>query len=381
MNRESGTAGRVTEFDGLRGLLAWTVVICHLLLVSGEYDPLVRRFPALGEVPESAVDVFILLSGFAITHLLMLRPTMRSYFIRRACRIVPAYYVALFAGILLNGTLEANLRRLPSGSIGAGYIQICELGYRRLWLDAPLHVLLLHGLVPATLAPALPYTLLGVAWSLSLEFQFYAVAPAIFALYRHWRGTLVLVGTAVLISTLFASAIMTYFSSAFLLAKASFFFVGGLGYFALDERFSRAKAWVLCLLPGIALTSLWWQGTGRVLEAIVPSLVWSVIVVAIRFKRFKVLRASLNSRSLQFLGRCSYSTYLFHAPVVFILQAAIWRWASPSSTPVLLLWTTITGIPAILLVSWLAWKGIERPFQRLGRLYSATTPTALGFAK
>ena len=57
----------------------------------------------------------MILSGFAITHVLMMRPTARNFFFRRACRIIPAYDVALTAGILLNGTLADNLRRLPAG--------------------------------------------------------------------------------------------------------------------------------------------------------------------------------------------------------------------------------------------------------------------------
>src|SRR3954468_453326 len=130
----SGRAeARVTELDGLRGVLAWTVVVSHILLVSGFYDPLVRRFPMLGDVPESAVDVFMILSGFAITHVLMMRPRLDTYFFRRACRIVPTYYVALLLGILLNDTAADNLRRLPAGTIGAAYVPIFEIGSARMW--------------------------------------------------------------------------------------------------------------------------------------------------------------------------------------------------------------------------------------------------------
>ena len=116
----SGRAeARVTELDGLRGVLAWTVVASHILLVSGWYDPLVRRFPIIGDVPESAVDVFMMLSGFAITRVLMMRPRLDTYFVRRACRIVPAYYMALLLGILLNNVAADNLRRLPPGTRAA----------------------------------------------------------------------------------------------------------------------------------------------------------------------------------------------------------------------------------------------------------------------
>jgi peptidoglycan/LPS O-acetylase OafA/YrhL len=368
------TEARVTELDGLRGVLAWTVVASHILLVSGWYDPLVRRFEVLGDVPESAVDVFMILSGFAITHVLILRPRLDTYVVRRACRIIPAYYVALTLGILFNNMAADNLRRLPPGTIGAGYVPIFEVGDARMWLDAPLHFLFLHGLIPTTLLPALPYTLLGVAWSLSLEFQFYVIAPALIGLCRRWRWILGLVIVAVLVATLFAGKMMALFSNAFLPAKALFFLVGALSYFALERRGSGVRAWILCLSLNTALCAFWWFGTGRHYEALLGPFIWAVMIVAIRFNYLGPLRTFLNSRPLQFLGRISYSTYLFHAPVIFLLQAAIWRWLNPSSTRGLLFWTTSIGIPAIFLVSWLSWRGIEQPFQRLGRRYAHGKP-------
>jgi peptidoglycan/LPS O-acetylase OafA/YrhL len=365
-----GAEARVTDLDGLRGVLAWTVVASHILLVSGWYDPLVRRFPIIGDVPESAVDVFMILSGFAITHVLMMHPRLDTYFVRRACRIVPAYYVALLLGILFNGMAADNLRRLPPGTIGAGYVPILEIGSARMWLDAPLHLLFLHGLIPTTMLPALPYTLLGVAWSLSLEFQFYLVAPALIAFCRRWHWALAILIVAILTTTLYAGRMMTVFSNAFLPAKAVFFLVGSLSFFVIESRGSRGRAWILCLSLNTALCLFWWLGAGRLYEAILVPLVWGVVIVAIRFKCLGPLRGILNSRLLQLLGRISYSTYLFHAPVIFLLQAAIWRWLNPSSTWSLLVWTSTIGIPAIFLVSWISWRQIERPFQRLGRRYA-----------
>lgn len=366
----SGRAeARVTELDGLRGVLAWTVVASHILLVSGWYDPLVRRFPIIGDVPESAVDVFMILSGFAITHVLMMRPRLDTYFVRRACRIVPAYYIALLLGILLNNVAADNLRRLPPGTIGAGYVPIFEIGSARMWLDAPLHFLFLHGLVPTALLPALPYTLLGVAWSLSLEFQFYLIAPAIITLCRRWRWILGVLILAVLTTTLCAGRMMAVFSNAFLPPKALFFLVGALSLFAIERRGSRIRGWILCLSLNTALCLFWWLGTGRFYEAILGPFIWAVVIIAVRFDCLGFLRAFLNSRLLQLLGRISYSTYLFHAPVIFLLQAMIWRWLNPSATQSLLCWTAFIGIPAIFVVSWISWQGIERPFQRLGRRY------------
>lgn len=358
---------RITELDGLRGVLAWTVVVSHILFATGCFALVVRRIPLFQDLAESAVDVFMILSGFAITHVLLMRPTVSGYFVRRALRIVPAYYVALLAGILLNGLLADNLRRLPAEAVAPFYIRICEIGSARMWLDAPLHFLFLHGVIPAASLPALPYTLLGVAWSLSLEAQFYLIAPAIFALCRRWPAALATLIILVAITTLYAGKAITVFSNAFLPTKAAFFLVGGLSFFAIRRPGPQWRAWLLALLPCIALAFLSWGGTGRVNEALLAPAIWCVVIVGIRFDRLNWLRAWFNSRPLQLLGRISYSTYLFHAPVIILLQAAIWRWVNPPSTSSLFLWTAVTAVPATFFVSWISWRGIELPFQRLGR--------------
>ncbi len=358
---------RITEFDGLRGFLAWTVVFSHLLIVSGCFPEVVRRVPIIHDFGESAVDVFMLLSGFAITHVLMLGPRTSHYFARRALRIVPAYYVALFAGIVLNGQLAENMRHLPADTIAPVYFQICAIGNERLALDAPLHFLFLHGVFTAAILPALPYTLLGVGWSLSLEAQFYLVAPAIVAWCRRTRVALITIIVVVTMITLCAGKIIGVFSNAFLPAKAAFFLVGGLSFFAVTQPGPKWKAWLLSLAPPFILSLLWLEGTGRRNEALLAPIVWAVVVVAVRFGRFGWLRASFNSGPFQLLGRISYSTYLFHSPVIILLQAAIWRWINPPSTSQLFFWTTGASIPAVFLVSWLSWCLIERPFQRLGR--------------
>ena len=358
---------RITELDGLRGLLAWTVVISHILFVSGCFNQIVRRVAIFQDLAESAVDVFMLLSGFAITHVLWHRPPVSRYFLRRTLRIAPAYYVALLAGIFLNSLLADNLHRLPAAAVAPSYLQICAIGSERLSLDAPLHFLFLHGVIPAATLPALPYTLLGVAWSLSLEVQFYLIAPAVFAVCRRWRAAWVTLLILVAVPTLYAGKIMSVFSNAFLPAKAAFFVVGGLSFFAVTRPGPPWRAGLWSLLPCLALAFLWWRGTGRVNEALLAPIVWCLVIVAVRFDRFSWLRAWFNSRPLQLLGRISYSTYLFHAPVIILLQAAIWRWVNPSSTSNLLLWTAATAVPATFFVSWISWRGIERPFQRLGR--------------
>lgn len=43
--------------------------------------------------------------------------------------------------------------------------------------NIPLHLLMLHGVVPEVLVARAPGAFLAPAWSVSLEWQFYLVAP------------------------------------------------------------------------------------------------------------------------------------------------------------------------------------------------------------
>src|SRR3954466_4262224 len=102
--RTLSSSGRIPQLEGLRAVLAWTVVVAHIFICSGFFGPKIGGASLLSQVADAAVDLFLLLSGFAITRLILVeRDPLPVYALRRACRIVPAYWVALSAAILLNG--------------------------------------------------------------------------------------------------------------------------------------------------------------------------------------------------------------------------------------------------------------------------------------
>ncbi len=367
--RSSGRGpGWIPELEGLRAVLAWTVVATHLLICSGWFGPMFFRGRLLNQLSEAAVDVFILISGFAITRLLVVEAeSYPIYLARRALRLFPAYWVALACGILLNGWLAANFRHLPPSPEADAYALICEIGAARPWVDGILHFFLLQGLPPTSVLPAEPYTFLGVAWSLSLEWQFYCVAP--FALWwarRNKIGGFILALLAGC-GALFSPKLMGEFSNAFLPVKAAFFFVGGLSYVAVVENEYPRRALRWLFVSTLLLLLVWLIGTGKVIEALLPAIVWFLVLAAVRLHWLGLIRAGLRLRPMQFLGRVSYSTYLFHVPVIIVIQTVLWHWAPPANPRQLLFYTAMSAVPATLLVSWLAWWLVERPPQRWGK--------------
>src|SRR5262249_43923194 len=79
---------RIVELDGIRGVAALTVVIAHSF---GE----VRHGTQVLELGWVGVDTFFVLSGFLIGSIILeqhQRPDFfRSFYVRRAARIIPLY--------------------------------------------------------------------------------------------------------------------------------------------------------------------------------------------------------------------------------------------------------------------------------------------------
>jgi peptidoglycan/LPS O-acetylase OafA/YrhL len=269
--KHSTSGGRIPELDGLRGILAWTVVWTHILICCGWFGPNLRGHSVLNEMAGSAVDVFMLLSGFAITRLLLVeRESCSHYLWGRLCRLVPAYWLALAAGMALNGWLGANLRHLPPTVQAQAFAAICDLGASRPWTDGILHFLLLHGLAPSAQLPGEPYTFLGVAWSLSLEWQFYCLAPVALILATRMRWGFAILAMLAGTGALFCENLISSFSNAFLPVKSASFPVGALSYVSVmqNKRNNRAIFWLAGSCGLLAI--LWLMGSRQPIESFLP---------------------------------------------------------------------------------------------------------------
>ena len=157
--------GKLDAIDGLRGLAVLGVIGFHQRLCWDRLPTptLVHRLLAPSRFGYVGVHLFLVLSGFCLTHSLLRRrregrsPTLRRYLVDRWRRIAPPYYAVMAACIALNLALSA-----PAAWPG--------------WRQFLYHPTFLHGLRPDTLgAINAPF------WSLSIEFQFYLWLPLLFA--------------------------------------------------------------------------------------------------------------------------------------------------------------------------------------------------------
>ncbi len=174
--------GRFEPLDGVRAFSIIWVMLFHCFLGLGTHLPAAHVALLLDETPwylrwiskgDSGVDVFFVLSGFLIGHILMSEIKrsgtidLRRFYIRRSLRIFPVYWSLVFV-VAITTLSQANFR--PSTFF--------------------INLLYVQNFFPGDL------TYIPVSWSLAIEEQFYVLFPllliAVVFRFRH-RGV-VLVG-------------------------------------------------------------------------------------------------------------------------------------------------------------------------------------------
>ncbi|HEY0550310.1 MAG TPA: acyltransferase, partial [Verrucomicrobiae bacterium] len=240
------------------------------------------------------------------------------------------------------------------------------------------HGLMLHGVIPDEILPHAARAILPPAWSISVEWQFYLVAPLLFAfaVRPNWKLTLVmcaLLGTRILhdAAHAFAAGRALHFEmAAFLPLRLEFFAVGAGSYAVwkwLSERNRPLHMPRLCyalLLPVLILVAkkspaiaFWLAGLATLVSVHFGSAPW----MAQQLSRF------LNSPSLQFLGKISYPLYLLHLPaLVFvrrIMELSLPEWRAPVFQMALVL----GGLAATIGGAWLLHQLVEHPMIQFGK--------------
>ncbi|MEK1889781.1 MAG: acyltransferase family protein [Phyllobacterium sp.] len=297
------------DIEGLRALAVSGVIAFHF-----GYTGLPGGFVG--------VDIFFVISGYLITKHLQQEVAnhgtinLWSFYARRARRLLPASLFVILTTLLVGYFIlaPAEQQLYSKGALFAS-TYIINLWLIRWSLD--------YFAVDAANNPFIHF------WSLSVEEQFYLVWPALLLCFAWMRPgkrgvPLLMLGVAVISFALCAwlTAVSQPWAFYFSPFRAWEFALGGLASMAVLDasakrfRYSPAMGWL-----GIALITLTYL---RVSEAspfpgfiaLVPAIGTVMVLLSGAHESLGGPSAILGVKPVQWVGKLSYSLYLWHWPVI-----------------------------------------------------------------
>jgi peptidoglycan/LPS O-acetylase OafA/YrhL len=354
----TGPGPRVPALDGLRAASIVLVLVAHAKSTAGFPAGVARALDALGDLGNLGVRVFFVISGYLITSLLVAeleragRIDLVAFYVRRAIRIVPAFYayLAVIVAAALAGVAPLSVR------------------------DAA------HALTyTVNFEPARGWNV-GHIWSLSVEEQFYLLwPPLLVALGLTWG---LRVALAALVLAPLSRVAFWVLGPAFrpLIGEAFPTIVDALAVGCVAaaargfiDRSPRYLAFVrspaFWLVPAAALAVNAQAHHARLFFAVGETVVDLALAVTVdRVVRVPEAASTrvLASAPVVFVGVRSYSLYLWQQP--FLDHRSAWAGAR---FPQNLALACAAAMASFHLV--------ERPFQRLRARFAAGAPrTAKG---
>ncbi len=330
------------EIDGLRAIAISSVILFHsgASLFSGGYV---------------GVDIFFVISGYLITKIIADemregRFTFIAFYARRARRILPALFfmAAIVSALCLIVLLPPDLYKYGKTLgftivFGANFRLSAERGY---FDEDTRENPLLH------------------MWSLSVEEQFYFVWPVLLLLIVRTQRR---IGPVVL--CLFAVSFAISAAFVHWMPRSAFYHLPSRGWELLT-----GAALALGLVPALATKRLaeiaCWAGLALMalpvflfdnatpfpgFAAVLPTIGCALALHATTHRRLAAARV-LSAKPVVFLGKISYSLYLWHWPLIAI--------------PSYLFMRELTGLEASLAIllsiaiAAFSWRFVEQPFRK-----------------
>ncbi len=349
--------GWVAGLDGVRGLAALYVVCNHVFL---------RTFPGYPEnhapfwaswfiYGRFAVVVFIVLSGFSLA----LSPARHGgrldglvpYAVRRARRILPAYWGALVFSLAV-----AWLVVPPPGQAGPDLRSVVVNGF------------LVQNLVSAPIPNR-------AFWSIAVEAQLYLLFPLLLLLLRRRGAAVMLAAVALVVAAVGILGPHIARLEVFVIQSppdlAALFAVGVVAAVIVNVGNARRSwpwAWIAAASAAPILAVIWWQGSVWTLD----NLFWidlslgpavGCLFAALAMGRPAALVRLLDTRPVRHLGGSSYSLYLTHAPIVVVLYEKVVAGRVRQGAPAFLVLLAL-AVPATIAFARAFAAVLEQPFRR-----------------
>jgi peptidoglycan/LPS O-acetylase OafA/YrhL len=319
------------------------------------------------------VDLFLVLSGFLITCLLVEERerhgsiSLRRFYARRILRLFPALWLLLgVCTVIALATDVPQAAGLTARTMIHGVLLVLGCAGNWAWV------------FPIDLS------LLGHTWTLGLEEQFYLLWPPLLAVLLHRRvprrWVILIVGGSIVSAALLRAALWRgpntlsyYFTTTNLTTRADSLLAGCLvGLLACWNYLPRRGTGLRILQACCVAAALLWgalvfclpQGDARVYHGgftLAAFAAAALLAAAVSDPRWLVSRA-LAAPPLVAVGRLAYGLYLWHYPVFWVFNHYLSR-LEPSSRPSPLLGFALR-CSVTLAAALQSFYCVERPFLR-----------------
>ncbi len=277
---------RIPSLDGLRAISIAAVVAGHVAKA-------MHSTAVWGAFGNTGVRIFFVISGYLITRLLLSEHdrtssiNLREFYIRRAYRLLPAALVFIAAGVII------DWHQMKWYHVAAAVFYVANCDYSLPWI-------------------------FGHLWSLSIEEQFYLLWPSILKRWYEQRVP-ILIGVMVLAPV--SHLILYYFRVP----------AGGDGLFPvladnlavgcllaiLESRIPRIPGYIALGMTLAVVVIPFFSARTVTRTLFMVSVLHPAFLVSIAGVILHVTRRPyrfLNCRPIEWLGRISYSLYLWQEP-------------------------------------------------------------------
>lgn len=357
---------RIKELDGIRGLAILLVLAYHYF-----YNGAVIESPLGNQLLKfllggwSGVDLFFVLSGFLIVGILIDTKGSSNYFstfyIRRALRILPLYYLLLALFLILpHFVSNEELFKLSFPfwiyPLFAQNFFMINFDFGTSWL--------------------------GVTWSLAIEEQFYLLLPLLVLKLNKRRLIHVficLIAIAPILRVLF-DGLGGYI---FTFARSDAILAGGL--FAIAYRDQKIKSFLTQNINlMIVLFFIFLLGTGALMlkggmkigdafSHLWLGILYCQLLAICVLRPNKITNLFISNQILIWLGTRSYSIYLFHLPVIILVHQFLIGRTSPYYSNWFEFFITLLAMFITFLFAELSFRFFESFFLSYGKKFQYKT--------
>jgi peptidoglycan/LPS O-acetylase OafA/YrhL len=299
------------SLDGLRMLAMYLIVLFHANVpgVEGSFI---------------AVNLFFVLSGFLVTNVILSemdrtgRLDLGQFYARRVRRLLPAAVVAIVGISVLFLLVLPVVRRVPIiGDAQSALLYVANWRFIHQGND--------YFATGIDKSPFLHF------WTLGIEEQFYLLFPLVvlFLLRRRWKWALFAGLAAIFLLSVGAqiywanvNELRAYFGTD---ARLYQLVAGVLLALAMRTWPVRLSARAAGLVAGVGMASFLvlstsWIDLSQSARGFVGTAACVLLIAGLMLAEDQPLGRLLSRRTPVYLGKISYSTYLWHWPAILVLQ-------------------------------------------------------------